>query len=94
MQNRIVELRKVARLCLSPRRLPHEGPPGPCYLRQGQELEEEGRKHFQGGRRFIRSQPKVAAMVEMVREVEVIRRKTRRKPFARRQALSSEHALK
>ena len=88
MQNRIVELRKVARalpqssgVYLMKDRLGHA-----IYAGKAKNLRRRVGSYFQGGRRFIRSQPKIAAMVEMVREVEVIETKTRPKPFFRRQA--------
>ena len=77
MQNRIVELRKVARalpqssgVYLMKDRLGHV-----IYVGKAKNLRRRVGSYFQGGRRFIRSQPKVAAMVEMVREVEVIETK-------------------
>lgn len=77
MQNRIVELRKVARalpqssgVYLMKDRLGHV-----IYVGKAKNLKRRVGSYFQGGRRFIRSQPKVAAMVEMVREVEVLETK-------------------
>ena len=73
MQNQIIELRKVARaLTQSPGvylmkdRLGHV-----IYVGKAKNLRRRVSSYFQGSRRFVRSQPKVAAMVEMVREVSV-----------------------
>jgi excinuclease ABC subunit C len=77
MQNRIVELRKVARalpqssgVYLMKDRLGHV-----IYVGKAKNLKRRVGSYFQGGRRFIRSQPKIAAMVEMVREVAVVETK-------------------
>jgi len=73
MQNQIIELRKVARaLTQSPGvylmkdRLGHV-----IYVGKAKNLRRRVSSYFQGSRRFVRAQPKVAAMIEMVREVAV-----------------------
>ncbi len=73
MQNQIIELRKVARaLTQSPGvylmkdRLGHV-----IYVGKAKNLRRRVSSYFQGSRRFVRAQPKVAAMIEMVREVTV-----------------------
>ena len=77
MQNRIVELRKIARalpqssgVYLMKDRLGHV-----IYVGKAKNLKRRVGSYFQGSRRFIRSQPKIAAMVEMVREVSVVETK-------------------
>jgi excinuclease ABC subunit C len=73
MQNQIIELRKVARaLTQSPGvylmkdRLGHV-----IYVGKAKNLRRRVSSYFQGFRRFVRTQPKVAAMIEMVCKVAV-----------------------
>ncbi len=73
MQNQIIELRKVARaltqssgVYLMKDRLGHV-----IYVGKAKNLRRRVSSYFQGSRRFVRAQPKVAAMIEMVREVAV-----------------------
>ena len=74
MQNRIVELRKVVRMLpqssgvyLMKDRLGHV-----IYVGKAKNLKRRVGSYFQGSRRFIRAQPKIAAMVEMVQEISVV----------------------
>jgi len=71
MQNQINEMRKIARgLSQSPGvylmkdRLGHV-----IYVGKAKNLKKRVSSYFQGSRRFIRAQPKIAAMVEMVCEI-------------------------
>ncbi len=71
MQNQIIELRKVARalpqssgVYLMKDRLGRV-----IYVGKAKNLRRRVGSYFQGSRRFVKSQPKIAAMVEMVREV-------------------------
>lgn len=71
MQNHIVEMRKIARklpqvsgVYLMRDRLGHV-----IYVGKAKNLRKRVSSYFQGSRRFIWSQPKIGAMVEMVREI-------------------------
>ena len=73
MQNQIIEMRKVARglpsvpgVYLMKDRLGHV-----IYVGKAKNLHKRVSSYFQGSKRFIRAQPKIAAMVEMVCEIEV-----------------------
>ncbi|MEC8044617.1 MAG: excinuclease ABC subunit UvrC [Verrucomicrobiota bacterium] len=71
MQNKFVEIRKIAR------ELPHS--PGVylmkdqlgsvIYVGKAKDLRKRVGSYFQGSRKFVWSQPKIGAMVEMVREI-------------------------
>ena len=71
MQNQINEMRKLARglpqtsgVYLMKDRLGHV-----IYVGKAKNLKKRVTSYFQGSRRFIRAQPKIAAMVEMVCEI-------------------------
>jgi excinuclease ABC subunit C len=51
------------------------------YVGKAKNLKRRVSSYFQGSRRFIRAQPKIAAMVEMVREISVHQTETRPKLF-------------
>ena len=71
MQNQIVEMRKVARnlpqvpgVYLMKDRLGQV-----IYVGKAKNLRKRVSSYFQGSRKFIWAQPKIGAMVEMVREI-------------------------
>ena len=73
MQNQINEMRKVARglpqtpgVYLMKDRLGQV-----IYVGKAKNLKKRVSSYFQGSRRFIRAQPKIAAMVDMVCEISI-----------------------
>ena len=77
MQNRINDMRKVARelprksgVYLMKDRLGHV-----IYVGKAKDLRKRVGSYFQGSRKFIWAQPKIGAMVEMVREISYVETK-------------------
>ena len=77
MQNQIIEMRKVARqmpptpgVYLMRDRLGHV-----IYVGKAKNLRKRVSSYFQGSRKFIWAQPKIGAMVEMVREISFVETK-------------------
>ena len=73
MQNQKVEIRKFIRslpqssgVYLMKDRLGHV-----IYVGKAKNLKRRVSSYFQGSRRFVRAQPKIAAMVEMVCEISI-----------------------
>ena len=73
MQNQINEMRKVSRglpqtpgVYLMKDRLGQV-----IYVGKAKNLKKRVSSYFQGSRRFIRAQPKIAAMVDMVCEISI-----------------------
>ena len=73
MQNQKVEIRKFIRslpqssgVYLMKDRLGHV-----IYVGKAKNLKRRVGSYFQGSRRFVRAQPKIAAMVEMVCEISI-----------------------
>ena len=73
MQNQIVEIKKFIRglpqnsgVYLMKDRLGHV-----IYVGKAKNLKRRVSSYFQGSRRFVRAQPKIAAMVEMVCEISI-----------------------
>ena len=73
MQKQIIEMRKVSRglpsvpgVYMMKDRLGHV-----IYVGKAKNLRKRVSSYFQGSKRFIRAQPKISAMVEMVCEIEV-----------------------
>ena len=77
MQNRINDMRKVARelprksgVYMMKDRLGHV-----IYVGKAKDLRKRVGSYFQGSRKFIWAQPKIGAMVEMVREISYVETK-------------------